>query len=104
MPEGNVLNVLELEFRLSPKKVADSVKGYCLDRFRAHYYLILARQMAQGQNTLGVGTLCKYKKQRKSSASKLEPLAKTPFKSKEFETLKAPLTQNVRIRKGSVNL
>jgi hypothetical protein len=84
--------------------VADSVKGYSLDRFRAHYYLTLARQIFQGQNTLGVGKLCKFKKQRKSSASKLEPLARTPFKAKESEILKVSQTQNVRIRRGSVNL
>jgi serine/threonine protein kinase len=109
VPEEGVLGILEREFGLSAKKVGESVKGYSLDRFRAHYYLVLARQMAAGQGLLGVGILTKYKKQRKSSASKLEPIARTPIKpnkTKDTDLLKVPLgqTENMRIRRGSVNL
>lgn len=71
IPEEGVLNILESVYGFSPKKVAESVKGYCLDRYRVHYYLVLNQQMAGGQSLLGAERLCKYKKQRKSSASKL---------------------------------
>jgi hypothetical protein len=114
VPEEGVLSILECMYGFSPKKVAESVKGYLLDRYRAHYYLILTQQMAGGQNLLGAERLCKYKKQRKSSASKLEPLARTPMKPKtprtptkpkDSDLLKVPRkTENVRIRRGSVNL
>jgi hypothetical protein len=105
VPEDSVLAILELDFGLNQRKVSESVKNYNLDKYRAHYYLILARQLTSKQNYLCDSVLSKYKKQRKSSLSKLEPIARTPIsKSKDNDSLKIKNTENLRIRRGSVNL
>jgi hypothetical protein len=69
--------------------VYESVKGYKLDKYHAAYYLVLKRESLVRKRS-GGAQVSKYKKQRKSSLLKLEPIIRTPLqKHKEQDPLKS---------------
>jgi hypothetical protein len=45
MPEEVILGLAERECRTDKRKVAESVKTYRLDKYRAIYYLLLRREL-----------------------------------------------------------
>lgn len=71
--------MLEKEHHMESKKVMDSVANCRFDRYRATYYLAL-RSL---RNTQKHGMVNQFKKQRKNSLIKLQPISRTPTPSKK---------------------
>lgn len=74
--EESVLALAEKECRFERRKIIDSVKEYKMDRYHATYYLLLRREMGLGK--LCEGKVDPYKKQRRASICKLDPILRTP--------------------------
>ena len=73
---------------MEKKRVYESVKNYKLDKYHAAYYLILKKE-CEVRKRSGDVNISKYKKQRKSSLLKLEPILRSPLqKHKEQDPLR----------------
>ena len=86
IPEESILALAQKQCKVDKRKVIESVKSYKLDKFRAIYYLLLKRQMQNAENNANISP---YKKQRRNSIMKLQPIIRTP--RKEEKLIKAEL-------------
>ena len=75
--ENEVVNVLNKNYKVNTDKVTESVTNCRLDRFHALYYLTLKNEKQTGRHISTDKHLDEFKKQRKSSLLKLEPI-RTP--------------------------
>jgi hypothetical protein len=83
--EDDVMDILDKDYHIDKQKVADSVKNCKLDKYHAMYYLTLKNEKHYHRHTKN-DHLDEFKKQRKGSLIKLEPISRTPSLSKKVKT------------------
>lgn len=80
--EDEVMDILDKDYHIDRQKVAESVKYCRLDKYHAMYYLTLKNEKHFHRHTQN-DHLDEFKKQRKGSLVKLDPISRTPSLSKK---------------------
>jgi ribosome-binding factor A len=79
------VDIIDKEYHLDPLKVVESVKNCRFDKYHAMYYLTL-RNEKHTHHHPEITHLDEYKKQRKGSLIKLQPITRTPSLSKKSDS------------------
>ena len=77
MIEEAIIDIIDKEYHLDAQKVIESVKNCKFDKYHAMYYLTLKNEKHTHKHTL-LSNLDEFKKQRKGSLIKLQPITRTP--------------------------
>ena len=85
MIENEIVEVLDKKYKIDCEKVEESVENCKLDRYHAMYYLTLKHEKHTHEHISNTH-LDEFRKKRKSSLLKLNPISKTPSLSKKKET------------------
>lgn len=82
--EDDIMNILDTDYHMDRQKVAESVINCRLDKYYAMYYLTLKNEKHTHKH-IANDHLNEFKKKRKGSLQKLEPICRTPSLPKKMD-------------------
>jgi serine/threonine protein kinase len=80
--EEQIIEIIDREYHMDGQKVIESVKSCRFDKYHAMYYLTLKHEKHTHKHPQ-ITHLDEYKKQRKGSLIKLQPITRTPSLTKK---------------------